>query len=203
MADLRAATLAIAVLTTACATPRNAIFDQYPSGIAGHTSVTYYDVHGATLLELRADMRRSGPKISDSSFVAETRSPMKWTWKTKSNGVSSCELEDIQVSVNAQVLLPRWTPPADTEPGLAAEWARFMTALETHENGHKDISAQAGREIVNKLRGLSGSCSNIGSRANDIAHAIVDRAELDQRKYDAETRHGLTQGTSFGRRRVR
>lgn len=161
----------------------------------------YYDVHGRTLAEVRADMRRLGPKVADSSFVGETRSPMRWSWRTSSNG-GICSIPDPTVSVNAQITLPRWTPPPDTEPGLAAEWARFIAALETHEAGHKDISAKAGRDIVEQLRGLSGPCSQIGSRANDIAQGIVDRANEQQKAYDAATRHGLTQGTAFGGGRV-
>jgi hypothetical protein len=82
------------------------------------------------------------------------------------------------------------------------EWARFVAALETHEAGHKDISAKAGRAIVDRLRGLSGLCSQLGSRANDIARDIVDKAAAEQKAYDAARRHGLTQGTAFGASRV-
>jgi predicted secreted Zn-dependent protease len=164
----------------------------------GNTTVTYYDVHGRTFAEVRADMRRLGPKVNDSSFVGETRAPMRWTWRTQSVGSGMCSIPEPSVSVNAQITLPRWTPPPDTEPGLAAEWTRFIAALETHEAGHKDISAQAGRDLVHQLRGLSGPCSQIGTRANDIARVIVDRANEQQKAYDASTRHGMTQGTGFG-----
>jgi predicted secreted Zn-dependent protease len=194
---------AVAVVLSACAssTPRNPVLDTYPAGIMGHTTVLYYDVHGRTFEEVRADMRKLGPKVADSSFVGETRSPMRWSWRTESaNG--TCSIRDVTVSVNAQITLPRWTPPADTEPGLATEWTRFIAALETHEAGHKDISAKAGSEIVTRLRGLSGLCSQISTRANDVARMIVDKASDDQKTYDAATRHGLTQGTAFGRGRV-
>lgn len=178
------------------------MLDSYPAGIIGHTTVMYYDVHGRTFDELRADMRRLGPKVADSSFVGETRSPMRWTWRTEAaNG--TCSIRSVSVSVNAQITLPRWTPPADTEPGVAAEWKRFIAALETHESGHKDISAKAGSEIVTRLNGLSGLCSQIGTRANDVARAIVDKASDEQKTYDAVTRHGLTQGTAFGGGRAR
>jgi len=195
--------VAVAIGAAACASaPHNPVLDTYPAGIIGHTTVTYYDVHGRTFDELRADMRRLGPRVADSSFVGETRSPMRWTWRTESaNG--TCSIRDVSVSVNAQVTLPRWTPPADTEPGLATEWTRFIAALETHESGHKDISAKSGSEIVTRLRGLSGLCSQINTRANDVARAIVDKASDDQKRYDAVTRHGLTQGTAFGAGRVR
>ena len=86
---------------------------------------------------------------------------------------------------------------------MAPEWSRFITALETHEAEHKDISAKAGSEIVTRLRGLSGLCSQLGTRANDLARMIVDKAGDEQKMYDAVTRHGVTQGTAFGAGRGR
>src|SRR4051812_29961269 len=170
MTRTHSAALAMALCAVACASaPHDPVLDKYPASVNGHTSVTYYDVHGRTLAELRTDMLRSGPKISGSSFVGETRSPMRWSWKTESAGTSSCAIKDVTVFVNAQILLPRWTPPADTEPGLYAEWQRFIAALETHEAGHKDISAKAARDLTERLRGLSGFCAQINTRAGEIA----------------------------------
>ena len=193
-----------ASLSIACASaPRNPVLDKYPAGVSGRTTVLYYDVHGRTFEELRADMRRLGPKIDGSTYVGETRSPMQWNWRTESNGGATCTIRDVTVLVNAQITLPRWSPPPDTEPGLAAEWKRFLTALETHEAGHKDISARAASEIIDRLRGVSGLCSQLGTRANDLARVIVERARQEQTTYDAVTRHGFTQGTSFGAGRFR
>ena len=198
------AKIVAALVVVACASaPRNPVLDKYPAGVVGRTSVFYYDIQGRTFDELRADMRRKGPKINGNSFVGEARSPMQWSWRTESVGGSSCTIREVSVSVNAQITLPRWTPPTDAEAGLAEEWKRFITALEEHEAGHKDISAKAGREITNRLRGLSALCSQLGTRANDLARAIVARASEEQKFYDAATRHGLTQGTAFGMGRGR
>ena len=65
------------------------------------------------------------------------------------------------------------------------EWKRFLATLETHEAGHKDISAKAGREIVERLRDMSGVCSQISVRADEIARVIVERANGEQKAYDA------------------
>jgi predicted secreted Zn-dependent protease len=188
----------VSLLASCASAPRNPVLDKYPAGVSGRTTVLYYDVHGRTFEEVRTDMRRRGPKIDGISFVAETRSPMRWSWHTQSMGGASCAISDVSVTLSAQITLPRWIPPVDTEPGLAAEWKRFLTALELHEAGHKDISAKAGREIVEKVRNLSGLCSQIRVRANDLARLIVARASEEQIEYDAATRHGLTQGTAFG-----
>ncbi|MEP6619171.1 MAG: DUF922 domain-containing protein [bacterium] len=192
---------AVAGLGVACASaPSNPALDKFPPGVIGRTTVDYYDVQGRSFAELRAEMRRAGPKIADSSFVGETRSPMRWSWKTESSGPASCSIKDATVTVTAHILLPRWTPPADAEAGLVAEWERFTAALETHEAGHKDIAGKTAHDIAAGLRGLSTLCSQINTRASDIARVIVEKGDAQQKAYDAETRHGLTQGTSFGPR---
>jgi predicted secreted Zn-dependent protease len=193
-----ACTIALADCASA---PRNPALDKYPPGINGRTTVIYYDVQGRTFAEVAASMRKGGPTIDGRSFVGETRSPMAWRWRIQSRSGASCTLRDVSVRVNAEITLPRWTPPADAEPGLVDEWNRFLTALELHEAGHKDITARAGREILDRLRGESGSCALLNTRANDVARAIVARAMKEQQAYDVATRHGLTQGTSFGPRR--
>src|SRR5687768_11308728 len=196
---MRRVVVATVLLSAACASAkRNPVLDSYPAGVSGTTSVVYYDVRGRTLNELHADMRNKGPKIDGNSFVGETRAPMRWRWRTESSGAGICSIRDVTVYLNAQITLPRWTPPADAEPGLVSEWNRFLSALEAHEAGHKDISAKAGKTIVDRLRGLSAPCSMLGTRANDLARDIFNRAHEEQRAYDATTRHGLTQGTAFG-----
>src|SRR4051812_45879430 len=143
----RAASAVVLTFFAACASaPHGAVLDKYPSAINGRTSVTYYEVQGRSINELLADMRKKGPKIDGTSFVGETRSPMSWTYKTDVH-FSTCIINQVRLSVNAQILLPHWTPPADTVPGTLAEWTRFIAALETHEAGHKDITARAGKEI--------------------------------------------------------
>jgi predicted secreted Zn-dependent protease len=194
-------TVAALALLGCASTPRNPVLDKYPPGVVGRTSVFYYDIEGSTIEELRADMRRKGPKIDGTSFVGEARSPMRWSWRTEPTGGGRCVIREVTVSVNAQITLPRWTPPAGADTTLVAEWKRFIAALEEHEAGHKDISAKAGSEIARRLRDLSSLCSQLSTRANDVARTIATRTAEEQRLYDVTTRHGLTQGTSFGRGR--
>jgi len=197
--EMKALAATTAVLLAACASgPRNPVFDTYPAGVTGRTTVIYYDVQGRTFEEVLNAMRQAAPKVSGTRFFAETRSPMRWTWRLEPLATSTCSIRDVTVSVNAEIILPRWTPPPDAEKGLVTEWNRFINALELHEAGHKDISAKAGREIVIQLRNLSGFCSQIGLRANETAGVILARASEEQRLYDAATRHGFTQGAFFG-----
>jgi predicted secreted Zn-dependent protease len=191
----------IAFLTACASAPRNPAFDRFPAGITGHTTLVYYDVHGSTFSEVAADMRAKGAKLLGGNYVGEARSPMQWRWRADQTQTNYCTIRDVIITVNSEITLPRWTPPAEVEPGLVDEWKRFMAALEIHEAGHKDISAKAGREIVRKLNGMSDQCGSIAFRGNEVAHEILERASQEQAAYDATTGHGRTQGTTFGRRR--
>jgi predicted secreted Zn-dependent protease len=198
---LRAGALVVAatIALNACATthPENPDLDKFPPGVGGSTDITYYDVHGRTARELVTQLRALGPKTSSGAFWAETRSPMRWTWRTRSEGGGRCSLTSVQVYVHSEMTMPRWVPPADTEPGLYAAWQNSMAALQTHEIGHKDISARAARDILQRLNAVESFCSGLNDEAKRVTDGIIARERTEQEAYDAQTRHGLTQGTAF------
>jgi predicted secreted Zn-dependent protease len=194
----------LGVLLAGCAAkhPENPALDAFPPGIAGSTDITYYDVHGRTAQELVAQLRTLGPKTLTGAYWAETHSPIRWTWRTKPDGGGRCTLQQVQVVIRSEMLMPRWVPPADTEPGLYDAWRQSMAGLQTHEIGHKDISARAAREVLQRLNAVSTFCEGLSTEVKRMTDGIMTKLAFDQAQYDAETRHGLTQGTVFPPRRV-
>jgi predicted secreted Zn-dependent protease len=194
----------LALLAVGCATahPENPALDAFPPGVAGSTDVTYYDVHGTTARELVADMRRLGPKTeTGASFFGETHSPLRWEWKTRHDG-PSCTASDVSVFIRSEITLPRWTPPSDAPSALVAQWNQFLAALETHEIGHKDLSGRAARDVLTSIRRLNTLCTSFSTEAKRVTDGIVTRLRVEQAGYDAQTRHGVTQGATFPRRPV-
>jgi predicted secreted Zn-dependent protease len=196
--------LGAASVATACVMthPENPDLDKFPPGVAGSTDITYYDIHGRTGRELVLQLRELGPKLPSGAFWAETHSPIRWTWRTKPDGNGRCTLTQVQVQIRSEMTMPRWMPPADTEPGLYASWQKSMAALQTHEIGHKDIAARAAREILQKLNAVSTFCNGLSAEVSRMTDGIMARERTEQSAYDAETRHGLTQGTAFPPRPV-
>ena len=188
----------------ACATthPENPALDTFPPSVSGSTEVVYYDIHGRTDRELVADMRRLGPKTAAGGiFFGETQSPMRWQYRIRPDAMQ-CTLYAVTVRVSSQITLPRWTPPADTVPGLYARWQAFLAALQVHEIGHKDLSGRAAAEIIHELNALNTSCSTLTNDVQRITERIVAQLRDDQVRYDAETHHGATQGAVFVVRRA-
>jgi predicted secreted Zn-dependent protease len=182
--------------------PENPALDAFPPGVDGSTEITYYDVHGRTAAQLVAQLRQLGPRMGAGNFWAETLSPMRWTYRRRNDGGERCSLADVHILVATNIIMPRWVPPVDTEPGVYAAWNQSMAALESHEIGHKDISARAAREVLSRLNAISTDCGDIPTVVKRTTDAIMTKLSADQARYDAETRHGLTQGAVFPPRRV-
>jgi len=194
--------IGLLILGAGCATkhPDNPALDAYPPGIVGSTDVVYYDIHGKTARELVDDMRRLGPQ--GGRYFGEAQSPLRWNWQTKSDG-EGCRTSSANVIMRSEITMPRWSPPADTAPGLYTQWKTFLSGLETHEIGHKDISARHAREMLTSLRKMSGFCGSLDTERRRITSGVLTRLREEQLKYDADTRHGATQGAVFPARVTR
>ena len=74
-----------------------------------------------------------------------------------------------------------------------------MTALQTHEDGHKEIGIQAGHDILRTLEGLPSypTCDELEEAADAAGEGVLDRYREQEIIYDQTTRHGATQGARF------
>lgn len=146
-----------------------------------------YEVFGADerMLELAMDLR--GPRRGGRAFVAFTDWEAHWTLTDSGP----------RVRFHAVVTLPRWQPPRLDSTDLLDRWTRFRAAVAAHEQGHVDIGLAAARALSATL---ADAPPHPGAWA-DMAHAVVSPYLDLERRYDAETRHGATQGAVLGSRR--
>ena len=175
----------------------------FPPGITSTTRTTYYEVHGRTAAQLAADMRREGPKGDDGQRrTAYTDSKLRWQFTTRPDS-AACRAAGVRVTIAAEVLMPRWVPPADTEPGVLAMWNESMAALAVHETGHSDIRVRFATAIRDRITALRTRCDRFTVEADSASNAIVAEMRAAQERYDADTENGLTQGTGFPPKRAR
>jgi len=170
---------------------------QSPSGVSTVIRTEYYEVHGRTAAEVAADMRKQGPKDPEGrAYAGFTASPVRWQYITIGDG-PRCRALNVTVTVTSHVVLPRWVPPADTEPGLLAMWNRSAEALEVHEAGHRDVSFRYATQIRDGIVAMRAPCRGFFAAAKAASDSLVEAMRAAQAKYDVDTRHGLEQGTGF------
>lgn len=166
------------------------------AGAAQNLTITYYDVQGGNLQELRASLNARGPVGKDGArHHGHVDWHVGWNYDYAPRGVG-CRIGNLRVDVKATMLLPRWTG-VDTAPAsLQEEWERYSQALRVHEDGHAAHADQAAEEIQRRFAAVGGGmrCTQLGEELNRIGQAVLDDYAARDKQYDETTEHGATQG---------
>lgn len=171
---------------------------ELPSDVSEESDIVWYPITGATLNDLRAQMRLLGPRDGGIPRAGYTRGYTHWS-VTYANDAGACVLRTERVTVSDTVTLPLWTPPANADPAVVAEWSRFVTMLGRHEEGHREITLTGAARIARTLSAVPShaSCADLMADVNTQGHAILDAMNASQQQYDLETNHGLRRGTNL------
>ena len=162
------------------------------------TIVTHpYDIFGATIAELRSQLNRCHPTEAASKSDAYTRWYLSWHfWVSTSD---RCAISRVAVNVRVDTYLPQWANPVP-DPDVALPWARYLDALKTHEDGHRQRAFDAARDAHAAITKVppSDDCDDLRERATQAGQHVLDAARQQDIAYDLATDHGLNQGASLG-----
>jgi predicted secreted Zn-dependent protease len=156
--------------------------------------IRHYDVVGTTAAALDRSLDGAGPRRDGRPFAGYTHTALEWRF-TSARDFDGCGVTAAHVRVDAEITLPRWTPPQDAEAGLRKAWVAFADALHAHENGHVDLARAAARALHDTLSFVRGAtCDEVEREANAAGQRVLGRLEDAHRRYDTQTRHGAVEG---------
>jgi predicted secreted Zn-dependent protease len=159
--------------------------------------IEYFELHGSSAPELRADLSRRGP-VGETGVRGDGYTEYRIAWRfaiTIKDDV--CSAQDVAVDMEVTMQLPRWTPPAGVPSDLLETWDRFSHDLRKHEDGHHKIARSAARAVKRKLKGNinAGSCEALKIAMNKAATDVLREYRGKQQEYDLKTDYGRAQGT--------
>jgi predicted secreted Zn-dependent protease len=165
-----------------------------PIGVRMRASTTYYDVEGVDLRGLLASLRQRGPSDGHGTWAASTAWAFRWSYRPVAAG--GCRVATAHVDLDLTYTYPQWTVPPDAAPAAVSAWQTYLTHVERHEQGHREIAEAAAADLVQTLEMLpaAGTCDQLAASARAaVTERFARHAEL-QVAYDEETGHGATQG---------
>jgi len=180
--------LAATATLTACKPPAEAPETTDPFAGIPNVQFLYYDVSGDSTAEIRRAINAG--RGDTRHYDASTTWHFKWRWAVDRNS-GTCDLASTKLTYNAEVRLPRLADPERLASSLRAQWARYYAALRRHEAGHASYPYAHRGEILAAIQG--SDCAH----ASEAAKAVLARFTAHDIAYDAETRHGATQGATF------
>jgi predicted secreted Zn-dependent protease len=178
----------------------HAATDAPPPAVPAAVTVTelapfLYDVDGATLVDLRANLKARRP--IDRRGVphhAITRWHASWQF-TSRRSRGTCRLNAITVTLTIAQTFPRRVPHPAADAALVTRWDGYERGLRAHEAGHRNVALHAAATIAAELAALSApTCDELAAAANARGQAIRAAHIAIEAEYDAATRHGATTG---------
>ncbi len=155
-----------------------------------------YNVHGASIPELRAGLRRNGVRMNDGSiYDALTSWDVSWEYDyDRADG--DCSVDEFRAVVDVTIRYPRLVSDDDAPVSLTDAWDAYLHSLIRHEQGHRDIAVAAVDGLIRAVTALPpvATCADLDRSVEALGRSFMDRLRLDQQAYDAETGHGAMQG---------
>lgn len=191
---------------------------------AAVTKTETYDVEGEQLSDVWDDIEEKGPSDADGVHAGLAESTVGASFQPdvscKEVPLTGCEPDDVgtecratltaSYSLSTEILLPSWTGFDEACEEAQQEWTRFLEKLTEHEEGHDTVVQEALDDAEPKTEFTSApfqDCDEAVARqqAEEALAALQKEldAELDRLQtkineanaaYDAETKHGATQG---------
>ena len=157
----------------------------------------HYDIAGADIATLRAQMADLGPFSARAERHVPARMEADIGFRfTPRRQSGACVLGNIAVTADITYHYPRWTGVASSTMYLAEKWSNYIASLRTHELGHGQLVIDAAHEVDATLiaTGRWKRCDQLRAAARSRGEAILRRLEEAQIEYDALTGGGETQG---------
>jgi predicted secreted Zn-dependent protease len=159
----------------------------------------YYKIKGTTANELRTQMDQLGPVDRfGQRHDMDTKWDIQWSYPY-SQEEGECTTGSIEIRTTITFTFPTWEPSPDTSTELVDQWNGYLNLGQVHEDGHKEIALEAGREILRTLQAASAhtSCDLLEQEMDQKGQALLEQFRQKEIAYDETTDHGATQGVRF------
>jgi predicted secreted Zn-dependent protease len=161
--------------------------------------VERYAIEGTTAQDLRREMNTKGPQgTGGRRFDGYTRWYVSWRYQYKRTD-GGCAIASVATNVKSTITLPQWRNEDRADSATRAQWSRYLSALDLHEQGHRRHGVDAAHEIDAAIAAMppAGSCDALGANANALGMRILQKYQQRDLDYDRDTNHGATQGARF------
>ena len=161
--------------------------------------VEHYDISGSTPADLRREMNAKGPQgAGGKRFDGYTRWHVSWRYQYN-NAAGGCAIASVTTSAKVPITLPRWTNEGGAGDSTRQQWARYLAALEKHEQGHRRNGINAANEVDRAIAAVppAANCDALGASANALGMRILQKYNQRDLDYDRDTNHGVTQGARY------
>jgi predicted secreted Zn-dependent protease len=154
----------------------------------------YYSAKINTNAPMQKQLLNVSPISKNSKkYIGYASSKINWRFRYREDASGQCRMTSNQTTLNTIVTMPEIYGATDRQSNL---FKTFYAALWRHELGHYNIAAKTAFAIDFNLTAIppQPSCTQLSTKANELAHALILNMNEANRRYDEDTNHGRLQG---------
>lgn len=149
-------------------------------------SYTYFTIGGHTLGEIEEELQKRGPELGTTGSRHPGATKMAFTTRVGyEESDRGCRVSQANVSIAAEVFLPRWRNRRTAETETALIWDTLSADIRRHEEGHIVIARTHALDLERALLEITApNCEKAATIAEDVSHRILSAHDAEQERYD-------------------
>jgi predicted secreted Zn-dependent protease len=150
-------------------------------------SISYFQIGGRTAAELDAELSRKGPFTQASGSrhpgATQIRFGGDLTYALRGN---RCAVEDVRVTVDTKLIIPRWKNRNRASQEMATLWDALSSDIKRHEERHAEIARQHAKLLEQRLLKLrpTRDCETLQDRASEVTDEVTVAHDEAQMRFD-------------------
>ena len=155
--------------------------------VIARKSVSYFDIKGKSADELDAALNERGPLAMGSSSHHPGATRIRFGGSaTYSETNGRCYISGVKVTVDTEIILPRWRDRRRASKQLSMIWDTLQADIRRHEDRHVEIAREHARQMERAILSLpsASSCDALQEKANEVTSRETDRHDADPARFD-------------------
>lgn len=148
---------------------------------------SYFSIGGTTLDEVENQLNTLGPHVSSTGRRHPGAARMEFNTKlTYGERGGMCVVAKADVSVTANVILPKWRNRNRAHSGLRVIWDTLSEDIKRHEDTHVAIARDYARKLESAIEGLprARSCDQQAMRVKAVTRRVLKQHDAAQVQFD-------------------
>jgi predicted secreted Zn-dependent protease len=158
---------------------------------------SYFSIGGSTLEEIQNELAKRGPHVESTGARHPGATRMEFNSRIGYQQTESgCRIASANVTVKANVILPRWRPQKNADADVRFIWATLASDIKRHEESHVSIAKRHARMLEDQILtiGRQKSCEAAAAKAEKLSEKELARHDDEQQRFDR------IEGKNFERR---
>ncbi len=155
--------------------------------VVARKTISYFDIKGRTADELDAALNQRGPLAMGSSSHHPGATKIRFGGNaTYSEANGRCYISDVKVTVDTEIILPRWRDRRSAGKQLSMIWDTLAGDIRRHEDRHVEIARQHARQMERQILALrpAADCDTLQENANEVTERETQLHDADQARFD-------------------